>query len=216
VSSEVDELVMQTCSRVATLMTETGLAWSRLRERDHLDPFIKDAFEEVTGARPVSRKFNSKHFVGLGAVDVVVDRPPLFMELKWSYELPGKVFESVWDAIKLAVLGPKHDRDHRYVVAGASKEEWDGADCGDLFVTGKVDPLEMWERPLVPKRGPNYGATVGEDLVIGGHGNQPTEGPKSISVDLLETFPVADDSLLKLIRVDRTTDLRDWPQLTAP
>jgi hypothetical protein len=214
VTSEADELVIQTCSRVATRMTETGLAGSGLRERKHLDPYIKDAFKEGTGARPISKKFKSEFFVGLGAVDVVVDQPPLFMELKWSYDLPGKVFESVWDAIKLAVLGPKHDRGHLYLATGASKEEWDGADCGDLFVTGLVDPLEMWERPLVPKRGPNYGATVGEDLVVGGHGNQPTEGPKSISVALLETFPVADDSLLKLISVDGTTDLRDWPQLT--
>ena len=214
-SSGTDQFVIEACSQVATRMTETGLSGSALRETKHLDPFIKDAFEDDAGVRPVSKKFQSQVFAGLGAVDVVADNPLLFMELKWSYDLPGKIFESVWDAIKLSILGPSQGREDLYLATGASEEEWANGNCTDLFVGGSHDPLEMWQRPLVPKRGPNYGHTVGEDLVIGGYGNQPTQGPKAIMVRFLDEFNVADGFLLKLVAVDGTTDLRDWPQLTS-
>jgi hypothetical protein len=144
---------------------------------------------------------------------VVAQRPRVFIELKWSYERPGKVFESVWDALKLAMLGPRHGRDQRYLATGASYEEWSRMESADLFETGTVDPLELWRRPLIPRRGPNYGATVGEDLVIGGHGNQPTKGPRTIAVRLLETFEMAGDFRLKLVRIDCVTELRPWPQI---
>lgn len=211
--TETDQLVIEACSKVAARMTGTGLGGSALRESRHLDPFMKDAFEAAVGVRPISKKFKSESFVGLGAVDLVADQSRLFMELKWSHELPGKIFESVWDAIKLAVLGPKHGRDHLYIATGAGEAEWANGDCTDLFASGSHDPLEMWQRPLVPKRGPNYGETVGEDLVIGGHGNQPTEGPKAITTRSLNEFRVAGDFLLKLVAISGTSDLRDWPQV---
>jgi hypothetical protein len=208
-----DAFVVQICRRVAARMRGTGLPGSQLRERLHLDPFIKDAFMEATGKRPVSKRFAIPQFEGLGGVDVVADQPRLFMELKWSYDPPGKVFESVWDAIKLAMLGPQHGRAHLYVATGASDEEWQDGACVDLFAGRPVDPLEMWCRPLVPRRSPNRGATVGEDLVIGAAGKQPTEGPWEIAISPLETFEVIDGFELRLIRVHGTTDLRRWPQL---
>ena len=209
--TDCDDFVIEICARVAQRMTETGLPGEQLRERKHLDPFMKDAIAEYTGVRPFSKKFASDAFVGLGAVDLVADRPRLFMELKWSYERPGKVFESVWDAIKLAILGPKHRRDDLYLATGASKEEWGRTESADLFTTGVVRPLDMWQRPLVPKRGPNYGATVGEDLVIGGHGNQPTQGPRELAVLLVGVFPVASEFELKLTRIEGARNLRAWP-----
>lgn len=135
------------------------------------------------------------------------------MELKWSYERPGKVFESVWDAIKLAMLGPEHGRDQLHLVTGASDEEWSRTESADLFETGVVDPLVVWRRPLIPKRGPNYGATVGEDLVIGGNGNQPTKGPRRVTVRLLETFEVDRDFRLKLVGIEGVAELEPWPQI---
>ncbi len=77
-------------------MTATGLAGADLRERKHLDPFIKDALADAVGVRPRLEGFDSPFFSGVGAVDVVSARPKLFMELKWSYQVPGKLFESVW------------------------------------------------------------------------------------------------------------------------
>ncbi len=208
-----DDFITEVCGVVAQRMTDTGLPGAQLRERRHLDPFIKDAIGEAVGVRPTSKTFDSPLFVGVGGVDVVPVRPKLFMELKWSYERPGKIFESVWDAIKLAMLGPRHGRTDLYIATGASEEEWRDGDCADLFAGGPADPLEMWRRPLVPKRGPNYGETVGEDLIIGANGNQPTHGPRQIEVELLDSFPVAGDFQLKLIRLEGTTELQPWPRI---
>jgi hypothetical protein len=211
--SSCDDFVTEICAEVAERLSATGLPGEDLRERKHLDPYVKDAIAARSGIRPVSKKFVSDAFVGLGAVDVVVDRPRLFMELKWSYERPGKVFESVWDAIKLAILGSQHRRDQLYIATGASQEEWARSESADLFRSGPVEPLAMWQRPLVPKRGPNYGATVGEDLVIGGRGNQPRLGPHSLEVRLLGTFLVGSSFALKLATIERIGDLRPWPQV---
>jgi hypothetical protein len=61
-----DELMIGLSSRVAKRMTETGLSGAGLREKKHLDPFMKDAFAAESGTRPVSKKFDSDAFVGLG------------------------------------------------------------------------------------------------------------------------------------------------------
>lgn len=215
-AEKVDTQVGEICSAVADRMTQTGLSGFELRERNHLDPFIKDEIEKRSGARPVSRKYKSDAFHGLGAVDVVAEDPKVMMELKWSYALPGKVFESVWDAIKLALLGPVHGFENLYVATGASRLEWDASESADLFETGDRNPTEMWERNLAPPRGPNNGATVGEDLVIGARGNQPTSGPKLFRVLALGAFEVAQDFELRLARVEGVTRLRDWPQIAYP
>jgi hypothetical protein len=76
----------------------TGLPEIALRERQHLDPFFKDEIGRRSGRRPVSRMLRSPDFPGLGAVDVVVERPRALIELKWAYGAPAKIFESVWDA----------------------------------------------------------------------------------------------------------------------
>jgi len=214
--SDTDDLVVECCRQVAARMTATGLRGADLRESRHLDPFLKDAITEATGVRPVSRRLLAPEFTGLGAVDIVCERPPLLMELKWSYDPPGKVFESVWDAVKLAVLGARHGWSHLYLATGASGREWAHGDCVDLFATGVVDLREMWGRPLVPLRSPNRGATVGEDLVIGGRGNQPSAGPAEVSTRALEAFPVASDFTLKLIRVAPAAELLPWPQVAYP
>jgi len=197
-------------------MTATGLPGAELRERWHLDPFVKDEFEARTGRRPVSRTLKSEAFPGLGAVDVLAEHPKLLMELKWSYAGPGKVFESVWDAIKLSILGPAFGFDHLYIAAGAAGEVWGLTESANLFETGTIDPLEMWDRELEPRRGPNYGASVGEDLVIGSRGNQPIEGPREIELRRLESFPVAGDYELRLVSIGGNSRLRTWPQIDVP
>lgn len=194
-------------------MTRTGLPGTELRERHHLDPFVKDEFEARTGQRPVARKLGSDAFIGLGAVDVVIEQPACLMELKWSYDPPGKVFESVWDAVKLAILGPAHGYDHLFLATGASLDEWGRAECKDLFDDGPADLLGMWGRPLVPPRGPNNGMTVGEDLVIGGRGNQPTRAPSGATVRKIGAFLVAGDFELRVIAVEGSNQLHPWPQI---
>ncbi len=41
-------------------MTAIGLRGGELRERRHLDPFVKDGIAQQTGVRPVSRKLSTQ------------------------------------------------------------------------------------------------------------------------------------------------------------
>ncbi len=213
--TETENLVPEISARVAERMAMTELPGAELRERRHLDPFMKDVFEEYTGKRPVSRTLHSQHFRGLGPVDIVAAEPRLLMELKWSYALPGKLFESVWDAVKLALLGSEHGYDDLYIATGASLTEWGASECADLFTSGELDPIEAWGRRLHPRRGPNYGSTVGEDLVIGARGNQPERGPEVLSVRVIGAFPVHSDFELRLVSLRPATGVRPWPRIAA-
>ena len=52
-----------------------------------------------------SRKLSTPDFPGLGAVDVIVAQPRALIELKWSYEMPGTIFESVQPEKNSLALG---------------------------------------------------------------------------------------------------------------
>jgi hypothetical protein len=197
----VDGFIVNVAEAVADRMTATGLSGEQLRERQHLDPFFKDEIERRTGVRPLSSTLRTPDFPGLGPVDVIVNEPRALIELKWSYARPDKIFESVWDAIKLALLGPAHGCDNLYIATGASVSAWAASESADLFAGDEIDPAEMWDRPLVPPRGPNYGRTVGEDLVIGARGNQPMRVPEAITVLRLGSFLVAQGYELRVIGV---------------
>ncbi|RKQ90859.1 hypothetical protein C8N24_0674 [Solirubrobacter pauli] len=182
-----------------------------LRERGHLDPFFKAECERHLGARPVARTLRSKDFPRLGPVDVVLERPRALIELKWAHGAPAKIFEGLWDALKLALLGPAHGYDALYLVTGASRGQWSNSESADLFRTGEVDTLEAWNRALVPRRGPNYGATVGEDLVIGAHGNRPLRAHPTLAVQTVTASAVADDYELRAVRISGVGSVIRWP-----
>lgn len=210
--ADTDSLVADAFKAVAVRLTATGFAGNELREREQLDPFTKDEFERRVGVRPVSRTLQIADFPGVGSVDVVVSRPKALIELKWSYLIPDKIFESVWDAIKLALIGRHHRHDALYLVTGASLTAWSASESADLFATGEVDPVEMWSRALIPPRSPNRGKTVGEDLVIGGRGNQPLRAPARIEVRRVTSARVARDYELRVVHVSAVGPLIEWPK----
>jgi hypothetical protein len=150
----VDGFVADVMEDVAAKLTEAGLPGSALRERAHLDPRTKDECGRRNGQRPTSRTLRSSDFPGLGPVDVVLERPRALLELKWAYGVPAKIFESVWDATKLALLGAQHGYAALYVVCGASDAEWAVSESAELFAPGEIDVLALWQRPLIPPRGP--------------------------------------------------------------
>lgn len=211
-AANTDLLVADVFRTVAQQLANTGLGGGDLRERQHLDPFVKDAFERHVGARPISQTLRTADFPGLGPVDVIVNEPRVLIELKWSYLVPDKVFESVWDAIKLPLLGQPHGYDALYVATGASLAAWSASESADLFGTGEIDTAEMWRRPLLPPRWPNWGDTIGEDLVIGAWGNQPRRAPARIGVHHLVSVPVTEDYEIRVARVDAPGPLVDWPR----
>src|SRR5689334_12135198 len=103
-----DAFISDVMRAVAERMTDTGLPGEALRERQHLQPLTVEECERRPGARPVARMLRTRDFPGIGPVDVVLVRPRALIELKWSYTAPGKIFESAWDAVKLALLGEEH------------------------------------------------------------------------------------------------------------
>jgi hypothetical protein len=211
--SVTDALVAKVLDAVAMRLTATGIPGIALRERRHLDPFVKDEIERRSGRRPVSRTLRSPDFPGLGAVDVVLERPKALIELKWAYGAPAKIFESVWDATKLALLGAEHGYEALYVVCGASSAEWAASESSALFRQGEVDALGLWQQLLAPPRGPNYGKTVGEDLLIGARGNRPRRAHARLAVRTVADHPVAGDYALRTIGVTGVGSLTPWPEI---
>ena len=210
---EANVLIAAVVGEVARRMSALGCDGGLLRERQHLDPMTKDVLESLTGDRPVSRKLTTADFPGLGPVDVVHAAPRLLIELKWSYELPGKVFEGAWDAVKSGLLGPAHSIDALYLMTGAARDEWQRSESADLFATGELDPREVWARSLVPPRGRNRGTTIAEDLVIGARGNRPRRMPHRIFTRSVAACPAADGYELRAVALRPSTSLTDW---TAP
>jgi hypothetical protein len=54
------------------------------------------------------------------------------------------VFESLWDAIKLALLGVAHSYSELYVATGASLYDWNASESAELSRPGAVDALQLW------------------------------------------------------------------------
>jgi len=211
-----DDLIFDAFDALVARLTRMDPSGAAIRERQHLDPFFKDELERLVGTRPVAKKLHTPHFPGLGAVDVVVSEPRALIELKWSYLIPDKIFEAVWDAIKLALVGLEHHYTALYVAAGASKSAWAATESADLFRAGQVNTIEMWQRPLVPPRSPNRGKTVGEDLVVGGRGNQPVRVPAELQVQLVRTLGVGENHELRVARIAPHGDFVEWPRIEIP
>jgi hypothetical protein len=157
----------------------------------------------------VSRKLTTQAFPGVGPVDVILTRPRALIELKWAYYSPGKIYESLWDAIKLALLGPAHSYAALYVGTGASRAEWGASESADLFTGAEIEPREFWKRPLSP-RGPNYGKTIGEDLTIGARGNRPQQMHRRIAIRPVATCEVAGDFELRVIGIAGIDPVEEW------
>jgi hypothetical protein len=103
-----------------------------------------------------------------------------------------------------------------YVTTGASLDEWSTSESADLFLPGRIDPRELWDRPLIPPRGPNYGQTVGDDLVIGARGNRPHRVHSSLAIRSVGAWPVADNFELRVIGVVGQGPLIAWSGVATP
>ena len=146
---------------------------------------------------------------------MILTRPRALIELKWAYYTPGKIYESLWDAVKLTLLGRAHSYAALYLGTGASRAEWGASESADLFTGAEVDPREFWERPLRP-RGPNYGKTIGEDLIIGARGNRPRQMHRRIAIRPVATCEVADDFELRMVGIAGIDPVEEWSPDAAP
>src|SRR4051812_15104938 len=165
---------------------------AQLRE-ENLRSALRTALDtRLPGHVRAERKLELKAFQGVGGFDLLVDRVPerrvaWLVETKWSYTSRPKIFEGAWDAVKLCLAQAAHSIKRTWLVTGAPAQQWREAECVDLFETGSISVADMWARALVPP-GPNGGATVGEDLITGGHGKVFTSAPDRLNVQALDPF----------------------------
>lgn len=212
---DTDELLRGVCSAVAERLTAGEITGPDLRERGNLYPEIRKAIKERVGQEPAGRTYPTKHFPGVGSVDLVVPEPFALIELKWSYQAPGKLFECVWDAVKLGVLATEQDKAAMYIVAGASEQEWARSETSILFDGGRVDLRELWHQELVPAQGHKDAVTIGEYLVFGAWGNEPRRAPHSVSSEAMADLPVGDDFRLRVVRIRVDGPLIEWPSVLS-
>lgn len=181
-----DERLRMVLPQVAAALQALGIPGTKLREKDLEQAMVDVLSEAYPGHVRKNRKVPiSGFFPNVGNVDLLVDRVPgqtfcWLGELKWSYGTPDKIFEAAWDAVKLALAAHQYAKTvtRCWLVTGAPPQSWAKTCCADLFENGEIDVQELWQRPLVPRRGPNNGATVGEDLEIGGGANMFIRAPR--------------------------------------
>jgi hypothetical protein len=191
-----------------------------LREEALRTALFEALWRRVPGHVRKERHLKVPAFRGAGGSDVLVDRVPerrvaWLAETKWSYTDPPKVFEAVWDAIKLCLQIREHGVARGWVIVGASDAAWGIAEGSELFTPGSTDTLALWKQPLAPPRSPNYGKTIGEDLIIGGNGNRPTTVPRRIHSEAVATIPLDGDERWTVRAIAVTPD-DEWIADFAP
>lgn len=182
-----DETIAAAVKAAASRTGEDLAAEAHVNE-DRVRKHLCAALADLTDAAvEPERHIEVPCFQGVGPVDIVLRAGPGgeeacgLIECKWSTSISrDKIFESAWDAVKLALAIPKSTAG-RWLVTGAPSVSWDRSETSDLFVTGEIHVGELWGRKLYA-RGHNGGWTVGEDCEAGGRGNVFTHAPERISV----------------------------------
>lgn len=208
--ASADALVSNALHLALSDLTKQGLNGPDIRERNDFDPSVREALSRP-GCEPAgAKKLVAEDFPGIGAVDIVVSDPPILLELKWSYdESRSKIFEGVWDAIKLALLAGANQH-WAYLATGASYVAWGESECADLFEKEFVRPRELWDRPLIPP-GPNNGTTVGEDLVRGSpSSSRPLAAPERLWIRPIDRIGVRGGYEVRVVRVAADGPIRPW------
>lgn len=181
--SVLRDALASACSRLAADQRPP----TALREEDLRSAIYEELNIRLPGHVRKERKLTLAAFQGVGAIDLIVDADPggkaaWTGETKWSYTSRNKIYEAAWDAIKLVLVSAEWGVGRSFLIVGAPETAWSNSECADLFRTGEVDVRDLWSRPLIPP-GANGGATVGEDVLEGGHGNFFTRAPEQLSIE---------------------------------
>jgi len=193
-SDIADEHLRVALSAAAGVMERDTRPLSSVREEDLRTALHAALDGALPGRVRKEQKLELKAFRGVGGFDLLVDRSeggPIhcLAEVKWSYTRRSKIFEAVWDAVKLCLAAREHRAARCWLITGAPDSQWASAECRELFESGVLSFHDLWKHPLVPA-GPNGGVTVGEDLLAGGRGNRFISAPSAFAITRVGREPL--------------------------
>jgi hypothetical protein len=133
----------------------------------------------------------------LGGVDLLVRYMPdgeywrYLAELKWSAQGQHKVYESLWDAVKMLAGSEILYVEAAYLLTAATVQEWERpAECGELFTDGE------WEiADLISRNRPGWRFLVQES------GPPPVRLPSRLRTTAVTELRV-NDSLIKVAAIE--------------
>lgn len=194
-AAEADREMERALIAAADALSAREVAMAELSEEDLRRAIFDALTTRFPGLVRKERTLLLDDFQGVGGVDVLVDRVPgqrvaWLAEVKWSYTRRPKIFESLWDAIKLCLCQEQHGATRTWLIAGAPDEQWATAEAIELFRDGEVPVRALWDHPLDPP-GPNGGTSIGKDLLAGGRGNYFTRAPNRLIINALAPQPIA-------------------------
>lgn len=159
-------------------------------------------------------------FRGVGGFDLLVGRSPggavaWLGEVKWSYTKRTKIFEAIWDGVKLCLAAAEYGAARCWLITGAPNSQWRSAECRELFLAGTVPFETLWNQELDPP-GPNGGKSVGADLLAGGRGNRFTRAPRRFAIEAVAEHDLRPDREDWSIRAVAVTAEGGWIEEFAP
>ncbi len=186
-----------------------------LRER-HLSAAVHAVVGRQLGTSVVSTVVRLPEWpqLGQGGADYMAKAPSGGIhlgELKWCQRGQDKVYEAIWDLVKMALATRSPAIETAHLITGAPAEMWPHASCGDLFDGGTFTPEELCTRRF--PRGQRR--TAWDYLLEGGYGRHPDAVPANITTtptcDPVSVAAGSDCWLLRAVAVTIASDHPDVP-----
>ena len=222
----LDQLIVESIAARLTTRAEMTGGLNVLAELRDLQPVATAVLGDVFPGRLVSnRKIVIPIWERVGNVDLTVGEAPGtiteagLIELKWSGGGTDKLYEGLWDAMKLslaqitwAAIGPR-----AYLLTGAPKTVWESSPFADLFETAVHDPVELCLRRLTDRK-----RTIAwDDLLRGGKDSYPHWVPAKIATKVCGRASVGEMYELRAVEISvpecEGIDLKGgWPNGNRP
>jgi hypothetical protein len=222
----LDQLIVESiAAQLTTRALMTG-GLDVLAELRDLHPVAEAVLGDLFPGRLVSnRKVVIPIWERVGNVDLTVSEAlgttteAGLIELKWSGYGSDKLYEGLWDAMKLSLaqitwgmIGPR-----AYLLTGARKTVWESSPFADLFETVVHNPVELCLRRLTDRE-----RTIGwDDLLRGGHDSYPHWVPAKIASKVCGRASVGESYELRAVEISvpecESIDLKGgWPNGNRP
>jgi hypothetical protein len=202
----LDQQIVESIAAHLSTRAQTSGGFSLLRELRDLQPAAETTLSErFTDRLAPNRKVAIPIWERVGRVDITILESPGaafeagLIELKWSGGGSDKLYEGLWDALKLALaqitwgaIGPR-----AYLLTGAQKGVWESSPFAGLFETAVHDPAELCARRLSDRK-----QTIAwDDLLRGGNDSYPHWVPGEIATKVCGRASVGEEYELRAVEI---------------